>query len=118
MLPPEPIRLGHGKKIEDSRTFWFWNSRAWAILGCAGVDGRPSGVLPMTNRFTVSRTGETGVLWLRFKSQKRNSYLIVKALRRLLYPCIDSYSYLPLVVGPTVGFPLWRQRALRTPQDS
>jgi len=25
------------------------------------------------NRFTVSRTGETGVLWLRFQSQKGNS---------------------------------------------
>jgi len=38
--------------------------------GCAGVDGRPSGVLPMTNRFTMSRTGETGVLWLRFQAKK------------------------------------------------
>jgi protein O-mannosyl-transferase len=27
----------------------------------------------MTNRFTVSRLGETGVLWLRFQSQKGNS---------------------------------------------
>ena len=44
-----------------------------AILGCAGVDGRPSGVLPMTNRLTVSRTGETGVLWCRFRGQKGNS---------------------------------------------
>jgi len=46
-----------------------------AILGCAGVDGRPSGVLPMTNRFTASRTGQTSVLWLRFQSQKGNSGL-------------------------------------------
>ena len=65
----------------------------WGNFGRAGVDGRPSGVLPMTNRFTVSRTGETGVLCLRFKNQKGNSGLIVKALRRLLYPCIESYSY-------------------------
>jgi hypothetical protein len=27
---------------------------------------------PMTNRFTVSRTGETGVLWLRFQSRRGN----------------------------------------------
>jgi hypothetical protein len=26
---------------------------------------------PMTNRFTVSRTGETGVLWLRFQDKIR-----------------------------------------------
>jgi Methyltransferase domain len=34
----------------------------------------------MTNRFTVSRTGETGVLWLRFQSQKENSGFIPKSL--------------------------------------
>ena len=27
-----------------------------AISGCAGADGRPSGVAPDENRFTVSRT--------------------------------------------------------------
>ena len=27
----------------------------WPIWGCAGADGRPSEVLPMKNRFTVSR---------------------------------------------------------------
>src|SRR5271165_3106163 len=35
-------------------------------------DGTPSGVPPMTNRFTVSRTGETGVVWCRFRKQKGN----------------------------------------------
>jgi hypothetical protein len=29
----------------------------------------------MTNRFAVSRTGETGVLWFRFQGQKGNSGL-------------------------------------------
>jgi hypothetical protein len=43
--------------------------------GCAAADGRPSGVLPMKNRFMVSRTSETGVLWCRFRDQKRNSGL-------------------------------------------
>jgi hypothetical protein len=36
-----------------------------AVVCSAGADGRPLGVLPMTNRFTVLRTGETGVLWCR-----------------------------------------------------
>src|SRR5208283_4425472 len=35
-------------------------------------DGTPSGVPPMTNRFTVSRTGETGIVWCRFREQKGN----------------------------------------------
>jgi hypothetical protein len=42
----------------------------WAVLV---EDGTPSGVLPMTNRFTVSRMGETGVLWCCFRGQKGNS---------------------------------------------
>src|SRR5271169_4462706 len=41
----------------------------WAVQV---VDGTPSGVPPMTNRFTVSRTGETGVVWCHFREQKGN----------------------------------------------
>ena len=44
-----------------------------AISGCAAADGRSSGVLPKESRFTVLRTGETGVLWCRFRDQKGNS---------------------------------------------
>jgi hypothetical protein len=33
-------------------------------------DYTPSGALPMTNSFTVSRTGETGVLWFRLEELK------------------------------------------------
>jgi hypothetical protein len=39
--------------------------------GVAVTDGRPSGVLPMKNRFTVSRTGEMGVKCLPFSKSKR-----------------------------------------------
>src|SRR5271157_4722029 len=38
----------------------------------AGEKGGAPG-LPMKNRFTVSRTGQTGVLWCRFRDQKGNS---------------------------------------------
>jgi hypothetical protein len=34
-----------------------------AILGCVVADGRPSVVLPMKDRFRVSRTSEAGELW-------------------------------------------------------
>ena len=44
--------------------------RKCAISGCAGGDGASSGVLAMTNRFTVSRTGETGVTWCRLEAKK------------------------------------------------
>jgi hypothetical protein len=44
----------------------------WAV---AAADSRPSGALPMKSPFTVSRTGETGVLWGRFQDQKGNSGL-------------------------------------------
>jgi CheY-like chemotaxis protein len=45
-------------------------------LGCAAAAGKPSGVFPMKNRFTVSRTGQTDVLWCRFRDQKGNSGLL------------------------------------------
>ena len=41
-----------------------------AILACTSADGGASGVLRLKNRFTVSRTGETGVLWFRFRANK------------------------------------------------
>ena len=46
----------------------------WAVLGCTGVDGGPSGVVPM-KLVSVLRTGKTGVLWCRFPAQKGNSAL-------------------------------------------
>jgi len=35
-------------------------------------------VLPMNNRFTASRTDETGVLWCRSWDQKGNSYSCIE----------------------------------------
>jgi len=39
---------------------------------CLVEDGTPSEVLPMTNRLTVSRTGETGCIMEPFSGQKGN----------------------------------------------
>jgi hypothetical protein len=49
---------------------------------CRSRRPSPSGCPPMKSRFTVSRTGQTDILWCRFRDQKGNSGSIV-AWRRI-----------------------------------
>ena len=61
----------------------------WGNFGLYWCGWKTVGSVPIENRFTVSQTGDTGVLWCRFQDQNENSGYCAQIGSHLENPAVE-----------------------------